>query len=104
MLQENPGYRIRLHGHTNGDQGRDMVTLGESQNLFATDQANKQIAGSAKELSSLMAETVKIYLVNNGIESSRIATRGEGGKQMIFDPKSTLASGNDRVEVEVIRH
>jgi outer membrane protein OmpA-like peptidoglycan-associated protein len=104
MLQENPDYRIRLHGHTNGDQGRDIIALGESQNLFATDPANQRIAGTAKQLSLLRAETIKTYLVANGIESSRIDTRGEGGKQMIFDPKSTLASGNDRVEVEVTRH
>jgi outer membrane protein OmpA-like peptidoglycan-associated protein len=104
MLQENPGYRVRLHGHTNGNQGRDIITLGESQYLFALDPANKQVTGTAKELSVSRAETVKAYLVSNGIEGSRVDVRGEGGKQMIFDPKSTLATGNDRVEVEVIRH
>jgi outer membrane protein OmpA-like peptidoglycan-associated protein len=104
MLQENPDYRIRLHGHTNGNQDSDIITLGESQNLFRMDPANKQMAGTAKELSSLRAETVKIYLVTNGIESSRVDTRGEGGKQMIFDPNGKMASGNDRVEVEVTRH
>lgn len=102
MLQENPGYRIRVHGHTNGNAEKEIISMGESTQFFAMDPTNKRATGSAKELSSLRAETVKNYLVANGVDPARIDTRGEGGKQMIFD--GTNAVLNDRVEIEVTRH
>jgi outer membrane protein OmpA-like peptidoglycan-associated protein len=102
MLQGNPGYRIRVHGHTNGNAEREIISMGESTQFFVLDPANKRATGSAKELSSLRAEAVKNYLVINGIDAARIDTRGEGGKQMIFD--GTNAVLNDRVEIEVTKH
>ncbi|HEY0743450.1 MAG TPA: OmpA family protein [Chryseosolibacter sp.] len=104
MMHENSRYKIRIHGHTNGDQGRDIVSLGESTDLFHTSTLNKKHPGTAKELSALRAESVKKYLVDNGIEENRIAVKGEGGVHMVFDPKSTLASMNDRIEVEITKH
>lgn len=104
MMNENPGYKIRVHGHTNGTQGRDIVSWEEGQSLFQTDASNKRHTGSAKELSALRAESIKRYLVDNGIDEKRISTKGEGGVQMIYDPKGTLGALNDRVEVEVTKH
>jgi outer membrane protein OmpA-like peptidoglycan-associated protein len=102
MMVDNSGYKIRLHGHTNGDQSRDIVSLGESNDLFAADASNKKYTGSAKELSTLRAETVKRYMVENGVEPERVSVKGEGGKQRIFE--GTLTALNDRVEVEVVKH
>lgn len=104
MLQENPDYHIRLHGHTNGKQARDIVSIGASGDLFKPDVSNAKFHTSAKELSLLRAELVKTYLINNGIDASRITTKGEGGAQMIYDPKGTLGPLNDRVEVEIRKH
>lgn len=104
MMNENPNYKIRIHGHTNGTHSRDIVSLGESTDVFHTNTTNKKHSGSAKELSLLRAETVKYYLVNNGIDEDRIGVKGEGGAQMVFDQKSTLAAMNDRVEVEITKH
>jgi outer membrane protein OmpA-like peptidoglycan-associated protein len=104
MMNENPDYKIKVHGHTNGTQGRDIISWNEGQDLFTTDPANNRHAGSSKELSALRAESVKQYLVNNGVAENRISTKGEGGVQMIYDPKGTLGSLNDRVEVEVTKH
>jgi outer membrane protein OmpA-like peptidoglycan-associated protein len=104
MMEENPGYNIRLHGHTNGNQSRDIVSLGSSTDFFVPSVSNEKIVASAKELSLLRAELVKAYLVTKGIGAERISTKGEGGKQMIFDPKGTLAGLNDRVEVEIRKH
>jgi outer membrane protein OmpA-like peptidoglycan-associated protein len=104
MMNENPGYKIRVHGHTNGTQGRDIVSWEDGQNLFQTNAANKRHSGTSKELSALRAESVKRYLTDNGIDGSRISTKGEGGVQMIYDPKGTLASLNDRVEIEITKH
>ena len=102
MMVDNPDYKIRLHGHTNGDQQRDIVSLGESSDLFATSISNKKYTGSAKELSMLRAETVKRYLAENGVDTGRVSVKGEGGKQRIFE--GTMAALNDRVEVEIVKH
>lgn len=104
MMEENPGYEIRLHGHTNGDDSRDIVSIGSSTDMFNPSNANAKTHSSARELSALRAELVKMYLVNKGIDAARITTKGEGGKQMIFDPRGTLAGLNDRVEVEIRKH
>lgn len=104
MMEENQDYRIRLHGHTNGKQSRDIVSIGNSTNFFNPDVANAKSHGSAKELSLLRAELVKSYLENKGIDGSRISVKGEGATQMIFDAGTTLAGLNDRVEVEITKH
>lgn len=104
MMEENQAYQIRLHGHTNGNQSRDIVSIGTSADFFNADVSNEKMHATAKQLSLLRAELVKSYLVSKGIDAARIATKGEGGKQMIFDPKGTLAGLNDRVEVEITKH
>lgn len=104
MMEENPDYHIRLHGHTNGNQDRDIVSLGTSTDFFNPDASNEKTHASAKQLSLLRAELVKSYLVSKGIDTSRITTKGEGGKQMVFDPSGTLAGLNDRVEAEIRKH
>ena len=104
MMQENPGYEIRLHGHTNGKQSRDIVSIGTSTDMFNPEVSNAKTFASAKDLSLLRAELVKSYLISKGIDASRISTKGEGGGQMIYDPKGTLAGLNDRVEVEIRKH
>lgn len=104
MMEENPDYKVRLHGHTNGDEDRDIVAIGTSADFFKPDVSNEKKHASAKELSLLRAELVKAYLVSKGIDGSRITTKGEGGRQMIFDPSGTLAGLNDRVEVEIRKH
>ena len=104
MMQENPDYKIRLHGHTNGDDGREIIDLGSSTAFFELNGLNVRRSASAKELSTLRAETIQKYLEANGVATDRVAVKGEGGKQPIFDPRGTNASGNDRVEVEITRH
>lgn len=104
MMRENPDYKIRIHGHTNGNDGREIIDLGQSAQFFELNGLNERRSASAKELSALRGETIKKFLEENGVAADRIAVKGEGGKQPIFDPKGTNASGNDRVEVEITRH
>ena len=104
MMEENPDYNIRLHGHANGTQSRDIVSIGSSTDFFTPHISNEKTHATAKELSLLRAELVKSYLISKGIDAARISTKGEGGKQMIFDPRGTLAGLNDRVEVEIRKH
>jgi len=104
MMEEDPDYNIRLHGHTNGNQPRDIVSIGESTDYFNPHISNAKTHSTAKELGHLRAELVKSYLISKGIDASRIGTKGEGGTQMIMDPRGTLAGMNDRVEVEIRKH
>ncbi len=104
MMKDNPSYHIRIHGHTNGNEKRDVITLGTSTDLFAIDKGNKRYRTSGKDLSKHRAEAVKKYLLENEIEENRIQVRGDGGSQMIHGKGSTLAGSNDRVEIEITRN
>jgi hypothetical protein len=53
MMGENPDYQVRLHGHTNGDQSRDIVSIGTSTDMFNPNTSNAKNHSSAKELSLL---------------------------------------------------
>nr|WKN36935.1 OmpA family protein [Tunicatimonas sp. TK19036] len=105
MLEENPTMRIKLHGHTNGaGRGFIYVYSPEAKNFFdirRSKEYKKNGVGSTK-LSALRAETIKSYLVNNGIAEDRVETEGWGGKRMLYDADSPLAKHNIRVEIEVL--
>ena len=106
LMKENIKYKITIHGHCNGKNERDIVALGTSQDYFNVNPAaNKKIQSStAKILSEERANAVKGYLVSQGIDDKRIGTKAEGGKIALYPEQSTLASYNDRVEVEVKKH
>lgn len=101
LMTENSRYRIRLHGHTNGNYTGKIFTAGPDKNLFSLEGA-KQSMGSAKDLSRNRAEVIKEFLVGNGIEPSRMEIKAWGGKRPIFDKNSANAKKNVRVEVEVL--
>ncbi len=104
LMKENEGYKVKIHGHCNGDDSRPVTTLGTSTNVFALDPAhNKKETMTAKKLTELRAETVKNYLASQGINADRLSIKGQGGKMMIYPRTSTLANRNDRVEVEVLK-
>jgi outer membrane protein OmpA-like peptidoglycan-associated protein len=101
LLQENPRYRIRLHGHTNGNYHGKMITMGPNKNFFSLD-GSKQGMGSAKDLSYNRASIIKDYLVSKGIADSRIELKAWGGKRPIYDKRGPNAQKNVRVEVEIL--
>ena len=102
LMKENPKYKIKIHGHTNGKLTREIIVLGSSQKFFAMDPSNnKKETASAKVLSEERAKGVKAYLVSQGIEPSRILTKAEGGRIPLYPEGSTLYGYNDRVEIEV---
>lgn len=101
MMKENPNYRIRLHGHTNGNYHGKILQLGPDKNFFSLDGA-RQTIGSAKDLSSQRAETIKEYLVANGIDANRVAIKAWGGKRPLYDRHGANAKRNVRVEVEIL--
>ncbi len=104
LMNESPGYKIRVHGHCNGTQDREGSVLGTSTNYFALDPSKNKIGRfSAKELTTERAATVKAYLVSQGISASRIDVKGDGGKIPLYPSGGTLAQYNDRVEIEITK-
>jgi outer membrane protein OmpA-like peptidoglycan-associated protein len=101
MMKENPNYKIRIHGHTNGNASGKIITMGQSQNFFSLNDTQDGY-GSAKKLSETRASAIKQYLVSNGIAEERMQIKAWGGKRPIHDKHATRAQENVRVEVEII--
>ncbi len=102
MMQENPDYRIRIHGHTNGNGRGRIISMGESGNFFSLDDANRENSGSARTLSRKRAEVIRDYLVSKGVESDRVEIKAWGGRRMLYDKNSSSAKKNVRVEIEIL--
>jgi outer membrane protein OmpA-like peptidoglycan-associated protein len=101
MMNENPNYKIRIHGHTNGNASGPILEVGESGNVFSLSGAKKG-NGSARKLSEKRAAVIRDYLISNGIDGERMSIKAWGGKKPIYDKHHTQASANVRVEVEVL--
>jgi outer membrane protein OmpA-like peptidoglycan-associated protein len=101
MMNLNPNMTIKVHGHCNGNNDRRIIALGASKNYFDI-QGSDERQGSAKELSNLRAEAVRSYLMDNGIEKSRIKTYAWAGLNMLVDENSNSAKLNDRIEIEIL--
>ncbi|NOS92209.1 MAG: OmpA family protein [Cyclobacteriaceae bacterium] len=104
MMQENPKYRIMLHGHTNGNGRGKIIYVGPAKDFFnitKDDVVNE--SGSAKELSGARAAVIKEWLISQGIDASRIEVKAWGGGRMLHDKNSQHARRNVRVEVEVLQ-
>jgi outer membrane protein OmpA-like peptidoglycan-associated protein len=104
MMQENPKYRIMLHGHTNGNGRGKIIYVGPAKDFFniTKDDVVKE-SGTAKELSGARANTIKEWLISQGIDASRIEVKAWGGGRMLHDKNSQHARRNVRVEVEVLQ-
>ena len=103
LMQSNNQYRIKLHGHTNGNSHGKIITMGPSKNFFSVNAPDvKQHAGSAKVLSGQRAEVIREWLIAQGISADRIEVKSWGGSRMIHDRNSANARKNVRVEVEVL--
>lgn len=101
LMQENPKYKIRLHGHTNGNYHGKVITMGDSKNFFSL-EGSKSSTASAKDLSYSRADVIKQYLVANHIDASRMEIKAWAGKRPIYDKHSVNAQKNVRVEVEIL--
>jgi outer membrane protein OmpA-like peptidoglycan-associated protein len=104
MLNENNKYKIRLHGHTNGNAAGKIIGMSKSSKNFFSLNDTKDGFGSAKELSEQRADVIRNYLVSNGIDQSRIEIKAWGGKRPIHDKHSARAQENVRVEVEIMEN
>jgi outer membrane protein OmpA-like peptidoglycan-associated protein len=102
LMKANDKMKIKLHGHTNGSGGGKIIYMGPSKNFFAMTKDVKNGSGSAKELSEARAETIKEWLLAQGIAEDRIEVKGWGGGKMVYDKNSAYARKNIRVDVEVV--
>jgi outer membrane protein OmpA-like peptidoglycan-associated protein len=101
LMKASPTMKILLHGHTNGNGRGKIIYMGPSQDFFKITKDVVQGSGSAKELSEARAETIKMWLVDQGVPDSRIEVKGWGGNRMLHDKESSFARKNIRVDVEV---
>lgn len=102
MLNENAKYRIKLHGHTNGNAAGKIISMSKkSENYFSLHDTHEGV-GSAKQLAGERAEVIRKYMISNGIDPSRIEIKAWGGKRPIHDKHSNRAQENVRVEVEIL--
>jgi outer membrane protein OmpA-like peptidoglycan-associated protein len=103
MMNLNPNYKIKIHGHNNGtEKSIRIITLGNDRNYFNMARSLSKM-GSAKELSRMRAEIVKSYLVDQGIDKNRIDTYAWGGTAMLMKPGTAAATRlNNRIEIEIL--
>ncbi|MFM9839718.1 MAG: OmpA family protein [Cyclobacteriaceae bacterium] len=102
MLKENPKYKIRIHGHTNGNAHGKVVSMGDSKNFFALTADVKEGSGSAKKLSEERAKVIQSYLINQGVNPARMQVKAWGGKKPVYEEDHALAQANVRVEIEIL--
>ena len=103
MMKENPKYKIKIHGHTNGGAAGKIISIGESKDFFSLTGTVESI-GTAKKLSKERADVIKKYLLDNGIEAARMEIKAWGGKRPIHDKLSNRAQENVRVEIEILQN
>jgi outer membrane protein OmpA-like peptidoglycan-associated protein len=103
MMKENPKYKIKIHGHTNGGAAGKIISIGEGKDFFSLAGTVESI-GTAKKLSKERADVIKKYLLENGIEEARMEIKAWGGKRPIHDKLSNRAQENVRVEIEILQN
>lgn len=101
MMRENPKYKIKIHGHTNGKAAGRIIRVGESKNFFSLTDTREGY-GSAKKLSEERARVIHDYLINEGIDAKRLHIKAWGGKRPVTDKLHALAHTNVRVEIEIL--
>jgi outer membrane protein OmpA-like peptidoglycan-associated protein len=102
ILKQNPDEKIRIHGHTNGnDKGKIIRRKDATSDFFSLDNTVEDY-GSAKELSEQRANVIRDYLIANGINKDRMSVKAWGGKKPLYPVDDVKAEANVRVEIEVL--
>lgn len=104
MLNENPKYKIKIHGHTNGGAAGKIISMKEGSDNFFSLNDTKEGVGSAKKLSEVRAVIIRDFLKSNGVAESRMQVKAWGGKRPIYDKLSPQAQSNVRVEIEILEN
>jgi outer membrane protein OmpA-like peptidoglycan-associated protein len=102
MMHSNPYYEITIHSHCDGKNKREIIAPGPDKNYFDASGAVK-VNGSAKDLTTLRAQAIKSYLMDNGIDPARIDIFSWGASDMLVRGEDVDTSINDRIEIEFTR-
>jgi outer membrane protein OmpA-like peptidoglycan-associated protein len=103
LMKSHPEEKIKIHGHTNGNDKGPIFRLPEGSKDFFTMDNTVQDYGSAVKLSELRALLIRDYLVFNGINIKRMTIKAWGGKKPLFQVDDEKAEANVRVEIEVLK-
>ena len=103
LMREKPKTEIRIHGHTNGKESGKIIKRASDKADFFSLTNTVEDYGSAKELSELRANTIRDYLIANGIDKKRMSVKAWGGKKPLVNEDSDKAETNVRVEIEVVQ-
>ncbi len=101
LLLENSSYKIRIHGHTNGNAAGKIIRMASPDNFYSLSDT-KQGFGSAKQLSEDRAIVIRDFLISSGISADRMDVKAWGGKKPIHPKNSVRANENVRVEIEIL--
>ncbi len=104
ILKENPTEKIRIHGHTNGNDKGVIIRMKEGSADFFSMENTEEDFGSATLLSELRADVIRRYLAANGIDNSRMSIKAWGGKKPLYEVDDERAEANVRVEIEVLHN
>ncbi len=97
--------KLKPSSHPDLDAYVDFLTNNPNQKVTITGHTDSRGEASYnQQLSEKRANTVKAYLVNKGIDASRMETHGAGETQPIADNKTRDGRAqNRRVEVELVK-
>lgn len=100
MMQANPEYKIIIHTHCN-PAGKREILVPDDKNFFDA-AGSSTITGTDRKLTKARAETVRNYLIAEGVDKKRIGMVGWGSMEPMVDSKSEDASLNERIEIELV--
>lgn len=103
LMKANPAYKILIHSHCNPGARRSIKVPDETSGYFEMKDAFQKTA-SDKQLTKQRGETIRSYLVDNGIDGKRIEVFGWGSMDNLVGATSSDTAINDRVEVELLEN
>lgn len=91
---------IRVDGHVNGKMGKSYLKKAARSN------PERRQYKSGKELSLARAQTIKDFLISEGVDASRIECEGKGGTEMLYKKPKTQKENqaNRRIEVVILNN
>ncbi len=103
LMETHPSEKIRIHGHTNGNDAGKIIKRGPNSTDFFSLKNTVEEYGSAKDLSEQRANQILEYLVSKGIDRKRMSIKAWGGKKPLYAVDDEKAEANVRVEIEVVK-
>lgn len=103
LMKANSSYKILIHSHCNQGARRPVKFPFGNKALFDLEMAVEKTV-SDKKLTRQRGETIRSYLIESGIEGSRVAVFGWGSLDNLVSSTSSNTAINDRIEIELLHH